>query len=93
MIALIGFTGTIIVAIGYVPQIIHLWRFRCAWGISVWSWSLWLAASILLFVYAFNKNDFVFITLQGFSLLAIVTTIFLYQKRTGTCPYHVTGER
>ncbi|MBU6415488.1 hypothetical protein KGQ34_04600 [Patescibacteria group bacterium] len=88
MIAFFGFTGAIIVAIGYVPQIIHLWRFRCAWGISIWSWSLWLLASLLLWAYAFAKNDFVFMSLQSFGVIATVATIILYQKRTGTCPYH-----
>lgn len=88
MIDFIGYAGTALVVVAYVPQIAHLWRFRCSWGVSLWSWVLWLAASLLLLSYAVMKGDMVFIAVQLFGAVSITTTIVLYRKSAKTCPYH-----
>lgn len=88
MIDFIGYAGTALVVIAYVPQIAHLWRLRCSWGVSLWSWVLWLAAALLLLTYAIMKNDVVFIAVQLFGAVSITVTIALYRKSATTCPYH-----
>ena len=37
--------------VAYYPQIHHLFVEKCAWGISVLTWLIWLAASVLLLTY------------------------------------------
>lgn len=86
----IGYIGTGLVIVAYAPQIAHLWRFRCAWGISLWSWVIWLIASLLLLLYAAIKNDVIFTIVQVLNMLSILTTIVLYRKTTTACPYHLS---
>ena len=35
VIQILGFAATTLVALGYFPQIIHLWKERCSAGISI----------------------------------------------------------
>ena len=37
--------------VAYYPQIHYLFVEKCAWGISVLTWLIWLAASVLLLTY------------------------------------------
>jgi hypothetical protein len=61
----VGFAGTVIVIIAYMPQIIHLVKAQCSAGISLNAYGLWLIASFLLLAHAFNLNDPVFLALQS----------------------------
>lgn len=45
---MIGWVGTALVVIAYLPQIYHLLVQKCAWGISILTWVIWLAGSVLL---------------------------------------------
>jgi lipid-A-disaccharide synthase-like uncharacterized protein len=85
---ILGFIGTAVVVIGYLPQIMHLIKEKCAWGISLRSWALWLAGGVLLFVYSLQKQDAVFTSVQAIQILAIALTIFYARKSTQVCPYH-----
>jgi uncharacterized protein with PQ loop repeat len=85
----VGFAGTVIVIIAYMPQIIHLVRAQCSAGISLDAYGLWLIASFLLLAHAFNLNDPVFLALQSYQLGATMTIVVFARKyKTSTCPVH-----
>ena len=87
--SVLGFIGTILVAIGYLPQIVHLARERCSAGVSVKAWYLWLLSSVLIAGHAFVVFDLVFIVLQVVNILAIVTVIVLAKRYKGmVCRSH-----
>jgi len=73
----IGFIGTFLSVFAYFPQMKHIVKEHCSGGLSIKSWSLWLAASILLFSYAITTEDLVFKTLQTVHVLAMITMIGL----------------
>ena len=85
----LGWAGTALVVIAYYPQIYHLYVERCAWGISVLTWLIWLAASALLLTYCVLRRDFLLGLVQGVNVLAIVTTLVLVRRSNRVCPHHV----
>ncbi len=85
----IGWIGTSLVIIAYGPQIHHLWAERCAWGVSLWMWFMWLVSSALLLGYSWYRSDMLFITVQSINILAIVATILLTRRSNQICPYHM----
>ena len=88
MVEALGWVGTALVIAAYVPQIHHLWAERCAWGLSLMTWRLWLAASALLLAYSLLRGDTLFAAVQGINIAAIVTTILLARRSNNVCPYH-----
>ncbi len=86
---IVGWIGTILVVIAYIPQIRHLYVEKCAWGISIPTWYIWLVASVLLLIYAVFGNRSIFVVVQVVNLLAIVVTIILARKSRNICPYHL----
>ncbi|HSS44686.1 MAG TPA: PQ-loop repeat-containing protein [Thermoanaerobaculia bacterium] len=89
-----GFAGTIIVAIAYVPQIVHLARKRCSAGVSLHAWLLWLLGSVLIFAHALVVMDVVFITLQAVNILAMFLIIVLCKRYTNmVCAAHKVALR
>ncbi|HET6923213.1 MAG TPA: PQ-loop repeat-containing protein [Anaeromyxobacteraceae bacterium] len=85
----LGFIGTLMVAIGYLPQIVHIAREGCSAGISANAWGLWLLASVLIFTHALAVADLVFIVLQSVNILAIVAVIVLARRyRYTVCRTH-----
>lgn len=83
---IIGWAGTALVVIAYVPQIYHLLVEKCAWGISILTWVIWLIGSLLLLAYCILRRDFLFIAVQSINITAIVTTIFLARKKHQNLP-------
>ena len=77
---LFGFTGTVIVAVAYVPQIGHLWKEHCSAGISRKAYGLWFVASLFFLVHALMIRDLVFVCVQVVNLAAI-STIVIFCKR------------
>lgn len=77
---LLGFIGTIIVAIGYLPQIVHIAREGCSSGVSINAWCLWLLASLFIAAHALVVFDAVFMALQVVNILAIATVIVLAKR-------------
>ncbi|MBA2335163.1 MAG: PQ-loop repeat-containing protein [Blastocatellia bacterium] len=73
---IIGWTGTALVIIAYYPQIQHLFVQKCAWGISIWTWVIWLGSSTLLLIYSLVRNDMMFVIVQIINMLAIAATLF-----------------
>lgn len=86
---IIGWIGTTLVIVAYYPQIQHLWAEKCAWGISITTWMIWLVASALLLAYAFLRCDTLFVIVQIINILAIITTIVLVRKSNNICPHHL----
>jgi len=74
---ILGFIGTILIAIAYIPQIWHIAKKHCAMGLSISTWSLWLFATILVFIHALTTADSVFIGLVTIHLVAITIILFL----------------
>jgi hypothetical protein len=85
---IIGWVGTALVVVAYYPQIRHLFAERCAWGISVLTWLIWLAASVLLLTYCVVRRELLMCVVQGVNIAAIVTTIILVRRSNRLCPYH-----
>ena len=86
---IVGWTGTALVIIAYGPQIHHLWTERCAWGISIWMWLIWLVASALLLTYSILRGETLFVVVQTANIAAILTTLLLAKRSTEICPYHL----
>jgi uncharacterized protein with PQ loop repeat len=87
----IGWIGTTLVLIAYYPQIHHLFVEKCAWGISMTTWLIWLASSSLLLVYAFLRLDVLFVIVQAINILSIAATIVLVRRSNRICPYHLSS--
>lgn len=84
----VGWAGTALVIIAYYPQIQHLIVQKCAWSISILTWVIWLVSATMLLVYAFFRNEMLFVVVQSISILAIAATIFLARRSNTICPYH-----
>ncbi|HXV48984.1 MAG TPA: PQ-loop domain-containing transporter [Candidatus Binatia bacterium] len=85
----IGFVGTLVVIVAYLPQIAHLVKAQCSAGISLKAYALWIISSLLLLLHAFNLNDAVFIALQSYQLGATMTIVaFAWKYKTSTCELH-----
>ncbi len=85
----VGFAGTLVVIVAYLPQIVHLVRAQCSAGISLKAYGLWLVSSLLLLAHAFNLNDAVFIALQSYQLGATLTIVlFAWKYKHSTCELH-----
>lgn len=85
----LGFAGALIVAMGYLPQIVHIAREGCSAGVSLKAWALWLVSSVLIFAHAFAVVDPVFIVLQSVNILAIVAIIILARRyQRAVCKTH-----
>jgi uncharacterized protein with PQ loop repeat len=90
----LGWAGTALVVIAYYPQIHHLWVEKCAWGISVWTWVIWLLASGLLLIYCMDRGEILLSVVQITNLVSIATTIILVRRSNRTCSYHfLAGQR
>jgi lipid-A-disaccharide synthase-like uncharacterized protein len=85
---MLGWVGTALVIVAYVPQIRHLYVEKCAWGISVSTWVIWLVAGALLLSYCVLRNDTLFTFVQVINITAIVATIVLARRSNRICPYH-----
>jgi uncharacterized protein with PQ loop repeat len=81
---IIGWIGTVLVVVAYLPQIRHLYVERCAWGISISTWVIWLIASAFLLAYAIVTRGSTFIAVQAINLIAIVLTINWQCEATGS---------
>jgi lipid-A-disaccharide synthase-like uncharacterized protein len=86
---MLGWLGTALVIVAYVPQIRHLYVEKCAWGISLSTWLIWLAAGGLLLTYCLMRNDTLFTFVQVINITAIMATIILARRSDQICPYHL----
>jgi lipid-A-disaccharide synthase-like uncharacterized protein len=87
---MLGWVGTALVIVAYVPQIRHLYHEKCAWGISISTWVIWLVAGALLLSYCIFRSDTLFAIVQVVNITAIVTTIVLALRSDQICPYHLS---
>ena len=88
---MLGWAGTVLVIVAYVPQVRHLYVEKCAWGISIATWLIWLVAGALLLSYSIFRNDTLFIFVQVINITAIVATIVLALRGNQICPYHLSN--
>lgn len=86
---ILGWVGTALVIAAYYPQIHHLYVKRCAWGISVLTWLIWLAASVLLLTYCALRREAMLAVVQAVNIAAIVTTLLLVRRSDRVCPHHL----
>ena len=85
---IVGWMGTALVIAAYFPQIRHLYIEKCAWGISLMTWWIWLVSSAFLLIYAASDSSILFVLVQSINMLAIVATIVLAKRSENVCPYH-----
>lgn len=89
MIEVIGLAGIAISIAAYVPQVIHLVREHCSAGISTRAWTMWLVGALLVSIVAVNRQDPVFIALQGSTLMsAAVILVLAHRYRQSPCESH-----
>ena len=86
---MLGWLGTALVIVAYVPQIRHLYVEKCAWGISISTWLIWLMAGTLLLGYCLFRNDTLFTIVQVINITAVIATIILARRSNRICPYHL----
>jgi hypothetical protein len=86
---MLGWAGTALVIVAYVPQIRHLYVEKCAWGISISTWLIWLVAGALLLSYSISRNDTLFTFVQVINISAIAATIILARRGNRVCAYHL----
>lgn len=86
---ILGWVGTALVIIAYFPQIHHLMVQRCAWGISVSTWLIWLIASLVLLSYCIYRQEVLLCVVQGVNIAAILITIVLVRSSNRVCPLHL----
>jgi uncharacterized protein with PQ loop repeat len=85
----IGFIGTALVIIAYLPQIHHLIAERCSGGISIKAYALWFAAGFLMLIHAAAIGDPVFMALQGYQIGASALIILFARKyKDSVCEVH-----
>ena len=85
----LGFAGMTLCILAYLPQIIHLIKEKCSWGLSESAYIIWAIASMLLLSYAICARDTVFIALQSYQLGSTVLIIFFCRKYKGSlCEEH-----
>lgn len=89
----LGWIGTALVVVAYYPQIHHLFVEKCAWGISVLTWLIWLVASALLLTYCVLRGDFLMGLVQCVNIAAIATTLILVRRSNRVCPHHLKVAR
>ena len=87
-IELIGWLGSAVVIAVYWPQIYHLYAEKCAGGLSLMTWMLWLVSSAILLGYAIILGDLLFISVQIINIIALITTIVLARRANTVCPVH-----
>ena len=87
---IIGWVGTALVIIAYYPQIRHLWAEKCAWGISLSTWIIWLVASLLLLIYCIVRREILLSVVQLTNMASIILTIVLVRRSESICPYHLS---
>lgn len=89
----LGFAGTAIVAVAYIPQVGHLLRARCTAGVSLGAYAMWTVAGLLLLSYAISTGNSVFIALQSYQLLAATAILLLSLRHKGRlCAAHCGHE-
>jgi uncharacterized protein with PQ loop repeat len=85
----LGTAATGLVIAGYLPQIVHIIRQRCAAGISIPAFSMWCVASMLFLIHAILIRDTVFLVAQAINLSAgAVIVVFCTRYRGHVCPFH-----
>jgi MtN3 and saliva related transmembrane protein len=70
----LGFAGGLMVAFGFVPQIVKVLRTRSSRDLSVWTLLVIFLGGLLYTAYAFSVGDRVFIVIN---LLATANTLLL----------------
>ena len=85
----LGYAGTTLVVLAYLPQIMHLIREHCSAGLSHKAYATWVVAGLLLLSSAIAVGDTVFIALQGYQLTAAMLICFFCKKYEGQlCEEH-----
>jgi len=85
----IGFGGTLLVLIAYIPQIYHLISEKCSAGVSRKAFMIWFVSSLLLIVHSIINKDMVFIFLQSVNLIATSVILIYAQKyKNRLCEIH-----
>ncbi len=87
---LLGFLGTGLVIVAYVPQVHHVIKEHCSAGISVKAYELWFTASVLFLIHAVMIEDLVFAVVQTANLLAMgVVLVFARRFQKRMCRSHL----
>lgn len=85
----LAFLGTALVAIAYIPQIVHLIAKHCAYGISIKAWLMWLFAGLLILPHTIVSGDNVFIFLISTQIVAVSFIVaFSYFHQEKVCQEH-----
>ena len=85
----LGFAGTVLCMVAYMPQVTQLIKKRCVDGLSTGAYCTWGIAGMFLLCYAITLKDPVFIALQTYQVGATVLIWYYCIKYKGhSCEEH-----
>jgi len=77
---LVGMTGTLIICLSIIPQILRVYKTKSARDLSIAYLSALMTGLVLLVIYSFYVGNLVFIFGNVLSLLSVVMLIILRRK-------------
>jgi uncharacterized protein with PQ loop repeat len=80
---LIGTLGSVISVTGNLPMLFHLVKTKDSTGQSLFAWSIWELANLMLLIYAVHINDIIFTILQVAWVIfcaIIISFVIKYKK-------------
>ena len=83
-IDLIGYIATGMLSIAFIPQAVHIWRSKSVKDISLPTFVLVLASTLLWMYYAYVKQDWPILTVNGilfFTQGSILVCKLMYGKQ------------
>lgn len=85
----IGFIGAAIAGAAYLPQIIHMFREKCTYGLSLKAFSLWCVSSVMITAHAIAIAAPVFITLGVIQIVATSIIVgYTITHKDAVCTFH-----
>jgi uncharacterized protein with PQ loop repeat len=89
---ILGFVGSGMVILAYLPQTFHLLKEHCSAGISRYAYILWSVGSALLLAHALMIEDKVFIVLQTINTVFTgLILVFAERYKYRICSSHRQG--
>ena len=77
---ILGITGSLIMCVSVVPQIIKTYRTRCSDGLSIYYLIILMTGMSMIMLYALYVKDMVFIFGNGLALLLTGILVVLWYR-------------
>lgn len=85
----LGIIGAIVSGVAYLPQITHMIRGRCTYGLSLSAFMLWLIAAVLITIHAIAIAASAFILLGVIQITAsFIIVAYCLSHQGEYCTFH-----